>query len=113
MVFVRLLYDKDHNLRGYNLIGHAGLAEEGNDILCAALSAIAVNTGNAIEKLSQTEVQTIVNEEEPLVDVRTRGPVDEKAAVLLKTMEMFCEDLEKDKRYEPYYSLTREEIEIS
>ena len=111
MVFVRLLYDKDHTLRGYNLIGHAGLAEEGSDILCAALSTLAVNTGNAIEKLTQTKVKTVVNEEEPLIDVRTTVPVDEKAAVLLEAMEMFCEDLEKEKRYEPYYSLTREEIE--
>lgn len=113
MVHVTLLYGKDRSLRGYNLIGHAGLANEGSDILCAALSAMAVNTGNSIEKLTDTKVGIVVNKSEPLVDVRTKGTVDEKAATLLKAMEMFCEELEQDKRYEPYYSLTREEIDAS
>ena len=33
--------------------GHAGYAEEGQDIICAAVSALIVNTVNSVETLTE------------------------------------------------------------
>ena len=39
----------DGRYRGFVLEGHAGYAQEGYDIICSAVSALAVNTVNSIE----------------------------------------------------------------
>ena len=36
--------------RGIVIEGHAGYAEEGEDIICAAVSALAINFYNSVEK---------------------------------------------------------------
>ena len=38
---------------GFSSKGHAGYAEEGYDIICAAVSVLAVNTINSIEKFTE------------------------------------------------------------
>ena len=35
--------------------GHAGYAEEGYDIICAAVSALTVNTINSIEQFTEED----------------------------------------------------------
>ena len=40
--------------------GHAGYAEEGQDIICAAVSALIVNTVNSVETLTE---DLIISEE--------------------------------------------------
>ena len=39
--------------RTYNKYGHAGYAEIGEDIVCAAVSALVINTINSIEKFTE------------------------------------------------------------
>lgn len=111
MVCVTLFYDRDREIRGYSLFGHAGMDEKGKDIVCASLSMMAINTANALEKLTDSPVQIVCNEEEALLDVRVREKPDEKAITLLKAMELACEELQKDTEYHLYISLTREEID--
>ncbi len=38
---------------GFSSKGHAGYAEEGFDIICAAVSALTVNTINSIERFTE------------------------------------------------------------
>ena len=38
---------------GFSSKGHAGYAEEGYDIICAAVSVLTVNTINSIEKFTE------------------------------------------------------------
>ncbi len=111
MVHVKLLYDRDHTICGYSLTGHAGEDEAGKDIVCAAVSVMALNTANALEQLTYSPVNILRNEETALLDVRVEGKPDERADTLLKALELaFCE-LEADPEYHPYISLTREEID--
>lgn len=36
--------------------GHSGYAEEGSDIICAAVSALTINTVNSLETLTHDEI---------------------------------------------------------
>ena len=38
---------------GFRAFGHAGYAEEGEDIICSAVSVLALNTVNSIEALTE------------------------------------------------------------
>ena len=39
----------------FKVIGHAGYAEEGEDIVCAGISVLTINTINSIEALTDAE----------------------------------------------------------
>ena len=47
------VWKSGHQYKGFECAGHAGYAEEGSDIICAAVSALAVNTINAIEQFTE------------------------------------------------------------
>lgn len=55
---------KEDNWVAYEISGHAGYAENGYDIVCAAVSVLATNTCNGLERLAQ--YQPIVDIEEEL-----------------------------------------------
>ncbi|MCF0136594.1 MAG: ribosomal-processing cysteine protease Prp [Lachnospiraceae bacterium] len=43
---------------GYEIFGHAGFAEEGTDIICSAVSALAINTVNSISTFTNLKPST-------------------------------------------------------
>lgn len=49
MTRVKFYKDKDGNIVKYTVKGHAGYAEYGKDIVCAAISALALTGINALE----------------------------------------------------------------
>ena len=53
-----LFVDSASRITGFSIKGHSGYAEEGSDIVCAGISALAITTENALcqlVKLSPTE----------------------------------------------------------
>lgn len=51
MIKAKFYKDSQGNLSGFDISGHAGYAEEGSDIICAAVSAIAYTAvGYFVEK---------------------------------------------------------------
>ncbi len=51
MIRATLLKDGSGFYAGYTVEGHAGWAEEGRDIVCAAVSALAFTCANALESV--------------------------------------------------------------
>ncbi len=47
------VFRKDETYKGFLCEGHAEYSEEGMDIVCAAVSALTVNTINSVEKLTE------------------------------------------------------------
>ena len=41
---------------GFDCLGHAGYAEEGEDIVCAAISALVINTINSLEMFTRGNI---------------------------------------------------------
>ena len=69
-------------------IGHAGFAESGTDIVCAAASVLVINTLNAIEAFTDTVFEAESEQKSGrLVAVFSKG-CSERAALLLDTMVM-------------------------
>ncbi len=55
MITARLFQNSDKQYWGFQIEGHAGYAEEGEDIICAAVSVLALNTANSIEALTKAD----------------------------------------------------------
>ncbi len=47
------IYRKKEQIRGFVMEGHAGYAKSGRDIVCAAVSVLAINTVNGIEQFTE------------------------------------------------------------
>lgn len=63
MIQGNFLRDDSGLLVAFELSGHAGFSEEGEDIVCAAVSALATSAVNGIEALAGFEPLIEVDEE--------------------------------------------------
>jgi hypothetical protein len=71
---------------GFRVYGHTGYAEEGEDIVCAGVSAIVINTVNCLEDLVHEPVSYSCEEESGDISLSFAGPPSEKASFLIDTM---------------------------
>ena len=53
MFHVTVYENKKEEYVGFETEGHAGYAEAGQDIVCAAVSALAINTINSVGSIYQ------------------------------------------------------------
>ena len=52
MIKITIYQNQSGKYQRLHCIGHAGFAKAGEDIVCAGISALVINTLNAIEKLT-------------------------------------------------------------
>ena len=53
MIKAEIFRNPNFVICGFRLTGHAGYAEEGEDIVCSAVSILVINTINCIEKFTE------------------------------------------------------------
>ncbi len=86
-------------ITGFTSRGHAGYAEKGEDIVCAAVSMLVINTINSIERLSPEDLsmmQVHSDEKEGEIRCEFSGIPSEKALLLLDSMYYGLKDSEKN-----------------
>ena len=76
--------------------GHAGYDETGSDIVCAAVSALMINTVNSIEQFTEDELT--VDEAvdgDGYLSFRLGGEVSERASLLTDSLLLGLETIEE------------------
>lgn len=69
MITVKLFHKVNDNpdlkksFLGFEISGHAGYAHHGEDIVCAAVSVLSINTANALSELTTNEVDIQMNDD--------------------------------------------------
>ena len=81
---------------GFTFSGHAGYGEAGTDIVCSAISILVINTINAMESLAGAQMEVAANEEDGVIDVVFTHPVNEKTVLLLDTMLLGLNSIQKE-----------------
>ena len=94
---------------GFKALGHAGYAEEGEDIVCAAISILTINTMNAIETFTDADVSLETDEEIGFMEYRIYKPTKE-TSLLLDTMVLGLKTMADDENYAEYIDLLFEEV---
>ena len=94
---------------GFKALGHAGYAEEGEDIVCAAISILTINTMNAIETFTDADVFLNTDEELGLIEYKIDKPTKE-TSLLLDTMVLGLKTMADDENYAEYIDLLFEEV---
>lgn len=85
-----VIYQKDRLLDGFEIAGHADHGPHGQDIVCAAVSMLAITTVNSL--LTQIGEVMVKSSEDGMVSCRLPKALDElasvKAQAILKTLEI-------------------------
>ena len=113
MIQAKIYQNKKKQICGYCISGHAGFAEEGEDIVCAAVSILTINTTNAIEQLTDSAFQCEAAQEQGgylkvVFPKLQKGQKDHDATLLLQAMVLGLEALTEE--YAAYIRLQYEEV---
>lgn len=90
---------KDDSYREFLSRGHAGYAEEGQDIVCAAVSALIISTVNSLEILTKDRFQ--LEERDGYIRIRFSEGLTEGGKLLMDSLVLGLTEIEQSysKRY--------------
>lgn len=76
-------------LVGFKTIGHSGYADEGSDIVCAAISMLVINTINSLDQFTDADCEVITDEENAMISCMVQSCREvQKVQVLLQSLEL-------------------------
>ncbi len=110
MIRVTIYRTESHGYVGFDTDGHAGYAEAGADIVCAAASVLVINTINAIDRYTSDETSYVSDEETGRIEFRFEKNPTHDAELLFKTMLLGLEEIADDSEYEPYIDIIFKEV---
>jgi len=95
MITITVLKDHSGNYKGFHSFGHAEFAEAGEDIVCAAVSMLVINTINSMEVLLQESFQCDSNDENGFIHFRFKGIPSDNAILLMNSMILGLKEVQK------------------
>lgn len=79
--------DTDGRIKGFQSEGHSGFAVAGEDIVCAGISALVINTVNSLDQLTQCKPVVTVDEDTALIRCMVGSDLDD-AQLLMRSLEL-------------------------
>lgn len=80
--------EKNGEMIGFHLEGHAGYADYGQDIVCSAVSVLVINCINSIEELTDASVSLEQKEADGMIDFTVVSEVDDKVKLLFQSLRI-------------------------
>ena len=94
---------------GFRTEGHAGYADAGYDIICAATSVLVINTINSIEQFTDSDCKVTTDEDNAIIQLMVQSSTQSKElSVLLKALVLGLSTIADNNPY--YLSITFEEV---
>ena len=110
MIHVTIFCNEDKECVGFQTEGHAEYADPGEDIICAAVSVLVINTLNSIEAFAGDEVSFMSDEESGMISYHLTKNPSKEAGLLLNSMILGLQNMVDDENYTDYIDLTFEEV---
>jgi uncharacterized protein len=111
MIKVSIYRNNNHEIRSFTMEGHADFAPHGQDLVCAAASAVSFGTINAIEKLCGYEPEVTTREDGGFLECKVPNDLNDsiyqKTQWLLEGMFVSLASIEEG--YSDYIKLTEHE----
>ena len=109
MTTVIIRKSKQSEYKSFTCMGHAGYGKYPNDIVCAAISVLVINTINSLEELALEEMDCTTNEETGFIQCVFVNPLSEKGTLLMDSLVLGLSHIEKEYGSK-YFKLTFEEV---
>ncbi len=84
MTKVQIFKTGDGKYRSFRCSGHSGYAPEGEDIVCAAISAVVINTINCLTDLVHEDIECEFGDGDIICNFR--GDISDKGQLLMDSM---------------------------
>ncbi|HHU73728.1 MAG TPA: ribosomal-processing cysteine protease Prp [Clostridiales bacterium] len=95
MIQVTIYKNADNLITGYKLSGHADYSEYGSDIVCAAVSALVINTINSIENFTSDRFHLEQDEKKGYIEFHVISPISNNTNLLLNSLALGLGGIEK------------------
>ena len=83
------------SVTGFRIEGHAGYAKQGKDIVCAAVSALVMNTMNSIHSFTTDVFDYKEDEKKGMVDFRIISEPCPETKLLLKSLSLGLQGIQE------------------
>ena len=93
---------------GFRSEGHSGFAKAGEDIVCASVSALVINTVNSIEQFTKERITLDVKEEPPVIALNFQDIPGKEAKLLMDSLVLGIREIAK--QHKKYVKLTFKEV---
>lgn len=95
MITITIYRNRDR-VAGFRCAGHSGYAESGNDIVCAGVSALVINTINSIEAFTSAAFHLDTEAESGLIDFRFDQESEHDSELLIRSMVLGLQGIQSD-----------------
>ena len=95
---------------GFEVKGHSGYAQEGEDIVCAAVSALVIHTVNSLDRFTKDSVKEFSNPENAVISVRVKGTPSDGAELLLQALASTLSDMQEEESYRDFIDVNFVEV---
>ena len=109
MIQVTVFRNRNEKYIGFDCKGHAGYANYGEDVICAGVSALVINTVNAISRYTQEEFSADTDEETGKVFLRFLHPAGHDAELLVNSLVLGLQGI-RDAYGAEYITLNFKEV---
>ena len=90
------VYKRSDTCMGFSSIGHAEYAEEGYDIICAAVSALAINFYNSVETFTDDGFEGTAGQDDIQFDFRFTSDISPESQLLMNSLILGLQNIEND-----------------
>ena len=91
MTTVTIIQSKDGEYKGFVCAGHAGYANSGRDIVCAAISVLVINTINSLDQLTKASLDVETEETDGYISCQFKEPLNEAQTLLMDSFVLGIE----------------------
>ena len=109
MISITVSIDKNGEYKRIEFNGHALFAEYGTDIVCAAVSILALNTLNSIEIFCEDIISVEEDTENGLLAAEFKNKLSEKAKLLMDSLLLGLDGISKEYG-KKYVTILRQEV---
>ena len=96
MINVSIYNTADGLITGFKVAGHAQYSEYGSDIVCAAVSALVINTINSIENFTSDKFNIEQDENEGIIEFHVIAPMSSEVNLLLSSLALGLEGIAEE-----------------
>ena len=112
MICVTVLTDSEHRYIGISMTGHAGLAEdhqEGQELVCAAVSALTLNMANSVERFTKDRFEAETDDVSGGFFFRFPSSISSGSELLMNSLVFGLLNIEEEYG-EPYIKIRFKEV---
>ena len=96
MTKITIYRNQNREVERFSCTGHAGYAASGEDIVCASISVLVINTINSIETFTSTAFICEAEEESGDIDFQFADEISPDASLLIESMILGLKEIQND-----------------